>query len=98
MRALHVRSYMRNKKNMSPVFVCDLVLTNVRETLGGARNSFEVTVHPLSCPAHHAAMACFVLLLGLLAAHAYCNIYMGLFVALWRMSVWWGERFVSIGL
>jgi BAR domain of APPL family/PH domain len=37
-------NYMRSKKNMSPVFVCDLVLTNVRETIGGARNSFEVRV------------------------------------------------------
>lgn len=48
-------SYMRGKKNMSPVFVCDLVLTNVRETAGGARNTFEVgplptlTSSPLVC-------------------------------------------------
>jgi hypothetical protein len=35
---------IRDKKNMAPSQVCNLMLSNVREAVGGVRNSFEVRV------------------------------------------------------
>ena len=39
---LSLASYIRDKKDMAPSLVCNLMLSNVRESTSGARNSFEV--------------------------------------------------------
>jgi hypothetical protein len=40
---LYVCSYMRDKHNMAPLLVCNLMLSNVRDAPAGyARNAFEV--------------------------------------------------------